>query len=62
MSSRYSKKKKHSKDERKERKDERIPTQWSGWEWKEDGGCYYRYRLDKYGEVFRFFLPLWGAF
>jgi hypothetical protein len=55
MSSRYSKKKKHSKDER-------IPTQWSGWEWKEDGGGYYRYRLDKYGEVFRFFLPLWGAF
>ncbi|KAH8744526.1 hypothetical protein BGZ57DRAFT_291368 [Hyaloscypha finlandica] len=49
MSSRYSKKKKHSKDERKECKDERIPTQWSGWEWKEDGGCYYRYRLDKYG-------------
>jgi len=48
MASRSSRRKKSSKDER-------IPTQWSEWEWNKERGCYYRYRLDKYGEAFRVF-------
>ncbi|KAE9367987.1 hypothetical protein N431DRAFT_548269 [Stipitochalara longipes BDJ] len=43
MSSRYSKKGKHSSDRA-------VPTKWSGWEWDKDNNCYRRYRLDKNGK------------
>jgi hypothetical protein len=48
MASRSSRRKKYSKEER-------TPTQWSEWAWNEERRCYGRYRLDKYGEVFRVF-------
>lgn len=54
MASRSSRRKKYSKEER-------TPTQWSEWAWNEERRCYGRYRLDKYGEVFRaFFVFGWA--
>jgi hypothetical protein len=52
MASRSSRRKKYSKEER-------TPTQWSEWAWNKERECYGRYRLDKYGEVFRAFFGVW---